>query len=670
MPDPTAHIFLSYARADGRQHVQQLDAALHEHHLPTWWDKRNIDPAQDFTVAIEKGIKSAALVAVCLTPDIERETSFVRREVQYALLAGKPVLPLRFAPGVLPPVHLANHAWIDFVGRPFDEALAEVLAAIEQVQAGRYPPFSAPENDPFRPYLRRAYEAVVYFLDRTVLSDEVIHLHASAAPDAVLPPSSRASISMAFFDMAGIAPVPRGGNSTLYRDFGAAVERYEGRVLLLGQPGSGKTTTLFAFARDAIARRLDDPARPLPVLAPIATWDASKDTPFAAWLAAQASGIDAPALANEIEGGRALLILDGLDELGGRVDTPEDESAADPRARFLDHLPVQGGVIVSCRVHDYAEVGQKAALNGAVTLQELDDAQMQAYLAGLPRLWEALQRDPDLRDIARRPLLLSFMAYAFGDADADLQALADLSAVELRDAIFETYVRRRYQHEARKPHADLPFSLAAMVGRLGDLAILDAYRQQDNLIAVEEVDLPAGGRDAFLELAARLNLVVRRDESTFRFNHLLLRDYFACRRALEHLSEGGNARDLDMSAKALGRIGDRRGIDLLLAIIQHDKRATVRAGVAWALGVFREERARPLLIEVLSDDSSSVRANAATALGWLGDPAAIEPLAALLDDERVVYFRQTVAEFAVRALQRIGTEEALAVVASWRGAPL
>src|SRR5262245_22310348 len=91
------HIFISYARQDGREVASRLDSDLQKFGFHTWRDTRDIDPAQDFSAEIENGIEKAACVALCVTPDSKRSDSFVRREIQYAQIVKKPVIPLRFA---------------------------------------------------------------------------------------------------------------------------------------------------------------------------------------------------------------------------------------------------------------------------------------------------------------------------------------------------------------------------------------------------------------------------------------------------------------------------------------------------------------------------------------------------------------------------------------------
>jgi hypothetical protein len=53
----------------------------------------------------------------------------------------------------------------------------------------------------------------------------------------------------------------------------------------LGEPGAGKTTTLMAYARDAVSARLADPAQPLPIMANLFEWPSNDPPPLADWLA-------------------------------------------------------------------------------------------------------------------------------------------------------------------------------------------------------------------------------------------------------------------------------------------------------------------------------------------------------------------------------------------------
>jgi predicted NACHT family NTPase len=79
------------------------------------------------------------------------------------------------------------------------------------------------------------------------------------------------------------------------------------------------------------------------------------------------------------------------------------------------------------------------------------------------------------------------------------------------------------------------------------------------------------------------------------------------------------------AAKALGRLGDRRAVEPLIARLG-DKDSFVRRAAAEALGVLGDRRAVEPLIARLGDEDVWVRRAAEEALRRLGDGRAVEPL--------------------------------------------
>src|SRR5690606_18473465 len=178
---------------------------------------------------------------------------------------------------------------------------------------------------------------------------------------------------------------------------------------------------------------------------------------------AETYGLDKAAVRREVEQGRALLLLDGLAELGRErpvdPDKPDGEKY-DPRLRFIKSLPTNNQILMTSRIEDYNDLvarGEKAALDGAITLQPLGEAQMAEYLADQPELWQLIQDDPQLKEITTTPLLMSFFAFAYQDMSAEerVQLTQLQNALDLRDRIFLGYIEKRYEHEARKIHANL-----------------------------------------------------------------------------------------------------------------------------------------------------------------------------------------------------------------------
>lgn len=99
-----------------------------------------------------------------------------------------------------------------------------------------------------------------------------------------------------------------------------------GRLVILGEPGSGKTMLMVRLVLDLLARR--GPGEPVPVLAPLASWDPDR-TGLDEWLE-QRLGVDYPTLSEAgrsgtsrgkelLDAGLIVLALDGLDEMPARV---------------------------------------------------------------------------------------------------------------------------------------------------------------------------------------------------------------------------------------------------------------------------------------------------------------------------------------------------------------
>lgn len=650
-----SHVFISYARSDGREYASRLYHGLMAHGFSGWLDTRNINPTQDFTAEIELAIENASHVAVCITPDSKRSDSFVRREIQYAQALRKPVIPLRFA-DVPPHVQLINNEWVDFF-RSWDTAF-DRLCDILRGESHRT--LFSSSDDPFRDYLQLLYQSIVLYLKQTVFSvqpdnPQVITLQTVSTPNAVSQP---ASLLTPFFATAGVNDHELPPTFSNFRD---AFQYYNGRILLLGEPGAGKTITLMAFARDAVAARLENPALPLPILAHIATWDAVKQPPLAEWLLLSLPLLKPESVAAIISSGQAILLLDSLDELGQDQQDTTTGDHFDPRQRFLGVIPTQNQILITCRTQDYADIGQQISLNGAVTLQPLNDTQIRAYLHDLPDLWVTLAADGALLEVTRTPLLLSLFTNAFCELPEETQKLHNLSQSDLRDRIFETYIRHRYMREVRKFRTKPPFSLeeiCAVLGRIAAESISHRVWDEERSFTLETY-LGTTKTYEIIRLASELNLLTLDQHGIFRFTHLLLRDYFAATYARSCLTNTASTIRAN-AINTLRKLNDPRHVEVFIMML-NDPHWRVRSYAAIALGESGNRRSVIPLIALLSDENLEVQNFAVIALGQLRDTRAVNPLVSTLHNPDT-----DISHNAARALEHIGTPEALAAVERWR----
>jgi hypothetical protein len=612
------HIFISYARSDGRTAAQELNRFLRRSQIPTWQDVRDIDPHQDFSAEIEMAIEAAMHVVVCLTPSIaERRESFVRREIIYAQGLGVPITPLLFPgfPVDRVPVLVNHYSWISFTNRSSDTDLDYedgFTQLLQRFRAGVAYGSTIASRDPFRQYLHALYKDIVSYLDQTVF--HLVQLESESLYDATQASTQLPKrLTLGIFQTA--LPVrpssePAEGLLVGYRNIPEAFRAADGQLLLLGEAGAGKTTALMAFARDAVAARLEDPTQPLPLLGRLADWVRAGTPSIPTWLSSSLA-VQKDAVQHVLSHGGALLMFDGLDEIihadeadsSPAVQQRNDDRPRDYRSEFMDEFEkcVNGNkAIVTCRASDYLATGKKIALRGAAVIRPLDHAQIMEYLALDRSLMAAVQSDPELGEIMRTPLLLSLFAFAYQGQKEQAHDLANLRSApgELRDHIIRSYVARRFEHEALRANWRSTVSIKETYAILGRAALENQDFEITHRETVSHLGKPLeecirqvlgdSARD-FVEQALRLHLLVRDEQQILRFVHPLVRDHFALPFALDELKKDHTSSpDLFRIITLLARIGDRRAVEPLLRIGVKDGR--IRSQFHFHLDAFNDPR--------------------------------------------------------------------------------
>ncbi len=217
-------------------------------------------------------------------------------------------------------------------------------------------------------------------------------------------------------------------------------DEHRGRLLVIGEPGAGKTSLLLQLA-DALLQRRENR---VPVILNLATWNETYKN-FEHWLletlprAGSVSKAYAKTLVLE---DRLLPLFDGLDEV-----------KAEHRQACLDAIAQYGQVaehqyVICSRTREYAEIGE-APVYAQIELQPLKAEQIRAELENSAQpeakfLLHAIAQDPLLAEVVRNPfyfnttqlLLASMKSYA----SLGIQAC---TVEELQVALVEKFVAQQ-----------------------------------------------------------------------------------------------------------------------------------------------------------------------------------------------------------------------------------
>jgi hypothetical protein len=122
----TVSTFISYSRND-TDFVDRLEADLRARGFKTWVDRRKLEGTREWQPQIDHAINEYPIMIVVLSPDAIA-SQYVRHEYEHAHQLGKRIVTLLQKPNLptVPP-ELSEMQWVDFVNRPYEAALVELI---------------------------------------------------------------------------------------------------------------------------------------------------------------------------------------------------------------------------------------------------------------------------------------------------------------------------------------------------------------------------------------------------------------------------------------------------------------------------------------------------------------------------------------------------------------
>lgn len=384
-----AHVFICYNRKD-YAFVDRIEGDLHQRGIETWRDIHSVPGGEVWFKSIQEGLEASRAMLYIDTPNAATSV-WMGKELLYALALKLPIIPVKQDEKYLSFKTIDLNPVICDDAR-YESGIEHIAAVISKfpnqpIVAGARPATTETTSAHKTVTAKDVEDYIKWALVEweADLSDSLyVNLQATAQAAPQLPKPPRKSVWDVDYDI--------GFNNRL------ALEHIKGehfdkrgedvpdarvpihelhKVILLGEPGAGKTTTLLQLAVDTARTAQKDPANAkIPVFVPLRQFNGSEG--FPAFVQKQMYNLQEayPALKRD---GRLILLLDALNEM------PHQSAAEDKHdlvAEVRDFLNDQPDWVVSCRVRDYEEQLSKLDGVGKVRLKPLDP----------PQIYEVIQR--------------------------------------------------------------------------------------------------------------------------------------------------------------------------------------------------------------------------------------------------------------------------------------
>lgn len=363
-----------------------------------------------------------------------------------------------------------------------------------------------------------------------------------------------------------------------------AVELYP-KLMVLGKPGAGKTTFLKYLAMQCIEGEFQ--AKQVPIFITLKEFAERREKPDLVEFIARALAPDgvvkeqtAKSLTELLRCGKALILLDGLDEV-----REEDAPRVIQQVEEISKLYPQNQFVITCRIAAREYTFEKFT---EVEVADFDKEQIRSFAANwfkakaapeqAERFWQQLKENEQIRELATNPLLLTLLCLEFedgGDFPSDRAELYKRAiATLLRKWDAKRGIRRDivYKKLTVQRKEDLLGQVALTTFKTGDYFFKQG--QLERYIAAYIRNLPDAQADpeallldseaVLKSIEAQHGLLVERARSIYSFSHLTFQEYFAARQIV-YTSE---PQALETALQSLAdRIAEKRWREVLLLAV-------------------------------------------------------------------------------------------------------
>ena len=343
-----------------------------------------------------------------------------------------------------------------------------------------------------------------------------------------------------------------------------AVNQYD-KLMILGKPGVGKTTFLKYLAVQCNQGVFA--ATKIPIFIPLKKYAETENTPhvftyIVQWFEECKITNPEQKLNRILEEGKALILLDGLDEVRAK-DSERVIKNIEEFYTFYD----KNKFIVTCRIAaiEYTLTQFTEVEVAEVEIADFNDRQIKTFVTNwfkikeLPdypkQFLEQLRNNPTIKELSNNPLLLTLLCLEFEDSGnfpsdrADLYARATNTLLRKWDD--KRYIYRQQVYKELTPKrkegllSEIAFKTFDKKEYFFKQRTIERYIGEYicNLpnAAKEQTELDIDSQAVLKSIEAQHGLLVERARGIYSFSHLTFQEYFTARK----ISNISNPKELE-----------------------------------------------------------------------------------------------------------------------------
>lgn len=290
------------------------------------------------------------------------------------------------------------------------------------------------------------------------------------------------------------------------------------RCVLLGEAGSGKTTTLERIVLNFAERRLAQKEGVIPVHLKLSSWQAKES--FINFIRSQWSFASEPL--TSLENGYATLYLDGLNEIGNDTDTRVQQLR-----EWLTSKPQSKKIIVTCRTDDYL-LGEFDLNIPIVKIESMEESKIRLFSKKyldrigksselfLSRLFSSDEtgKSSSLVKLASNPFMLTALIISYASSD-DLPKNKGLLTKRLVESLWKR--ERTHNWSGWLPYDEMELMFSKLAFDMID---------SDNVVEIPVADALKYCNHEILQIARSAN-ILRMENDKLKFYHQLIQEFFA-----------------------------------------------------------------------------------------------------------------------------------------------